>query len=75
VQSFEPAHDLNEVVPYLGLRKLESLPLLVIDQLEHVAAIRVLHDDAEAVGGVLEEGLLVANDVDVVDGSEDADFV
>ena len=75
MESFEAPDDLDEVVPNLLLAKYLVTLLLLVNQLEHVAAIRVLHHEAETVGCVLKEGLLVANHVGVTDRSENADLI
>lgn len=75
VKGFQPSDDLNQVVPdFLFIEFLTCL-LLLRDQLEHVPTVGVLHHDAEAVRRVLEEGLLVADHIGVVDAREDAHLI
>ena len=75
VKCFQTPNDLDEVVPDSFLSQLLIFALLLADQLQNVAPVCVFHHDAEAVGCVLEEGLLVANDIGVLDACQDAHFV
>ena len=75
VKVMETCNHLVENRPNLCLlHKLWSLLALVNFWLE-VAAVCILHNDAEGAGWLFEEGLLVACDVGVVDWGQDTHFV
>lgn len=67
MKCLETSDDLNEVVPDLFLSELGPPLLVLLDRLQEIATISQLHDDAQAALLVLEEGLLVADNVWVVD--------
>lgn len=75
MERFEAPDDLDEVVPDGLLGELQARTFFLIDNLEHVAAVGVLHDQAQAVSGVFEESFLVADDVRVLDTREDAHLI
>jgi len=75
VQGLHAADNLDEVVPDLLLGQLHPGPLLLVDDAEDVASVGELHHDAEVASLVLEEGILVADDVGMLDGSQDPDLV
>lgn len=51
VEGLEPAHNLNEDVPNFLLFDVGLALLVRADLLEHVAVVRVLHDQAVGVRG------------------------
>ena len=67
MERFEPSDNLNEIVPYLLLRKLGLILFMFLNALKKVAAVRQLHDDTQTTFLVLEEGLFVSDDVGMVD--------
>ena len=75
VESLEAAEGLDHVGPELFVGEASFLGLVLLDLVEEVASLRKFHDDNERVGGVVEEGFFVGDDVYVVDGGEDADLV
>lgn len=75
VQRLEPPDDLNQVVPNSLFADSFFSVLLLLNLGEHVAAVGILHHDAEMVRGVIEKGFFEANYIWVVDGGEDAHFV
>ena len=61
---------------HIRLRYRRPLPLQTLHDLPiKVTHVYQFHDDAERFGLLVDEGFLVADDVCVVDGGEDADFV
>ena len=40
-----------------------------------ISAVEILHDDAEALGLLVDEGLAITDDVGVIEGGEDTDLV
>ena len=75
MESFQASHDLDEVVPDLFLSKLGSLLFVFLDSLEQIAVVGLLHDDAKAICGIFEEGLLVCDDIRVVNRSQNSNLV
>ena len=75
MKGFQSSHNLDKVVPDLFLSELGPLLLVLLDGLQQISTVRELHDDAEAPFLVLKEGLLVADDVWMVDGSENSNFI
>ena len=75
VQGFESPHGLNEEMPDLLLGVLCLVFLVFLDSLEQITVVTDFHDYAEVARLILKEGLLVANDIWMVDGSENSDFV
>ena len=84
VERLQAAHHVDEELPDVAL--LEELRTSCVLDYFHVevAAIRVLHDDAERLALFLEEGFLVSHDVrmsrvfeksDLPDRGENADLV
>ena len=73
VEGLETSDDLNEEVPDLALGKVGVVLLVLVDHLEEIAAVCVLHNDTEA--HVLKEVLLVTDHIGMVDRGEDANFV
>lgn len=67
MKSLQSPDNLNKVVPDLFLSELGLLLFVLLDCLQQVSTVRELHDDAEASFLVLEESLLVADDVWMVD--------
>ena len=66
VERAKSTDDLNENVPDLLLLDV-GLPFLVVaDLLEDVTIIGILHDEAQARGGLIDEGVFVADDIRVV---------
>lgn len=75
VKGLESADGLHEVGPALLFGDGGAGLLTLFNFVEEVAPVSVLHDDAEGGGGVLEKGFLVADDVLLLDGGEDAHLV
>ena len=75
MKGLEPANDLDKEVPNLLFSETCIALLMVIDHHEQVSSVCVFHDDAESVRLVLEEGLLVADDIGVVHGCQNADLI
>ena len=75
VECLKATHNLDEVVPDLFLAESVIVFLFVIDQLQDVAAISILHYDAEAIGRIFEKGFLVADYIRMADACEDSDLV
>lgn len=48
---------------------------MLIDLREHVALLCVLHDEADGLGAHIDEGLLIADDVVMLDTSEQPDLI
>ena len=67
MESLHASDDLDEEEPELLLGKVRALLFVSIDELHHVAAICVLHDDTQRGSGVLKKGFLVADDIGVAD--------
>ena len=75
MKCFHSANNLNEVVPYFLLREMSVLLLVIINELHHVTAICVLHDNTQGGRRVLKKCLFVADNVLMLDGGKDADLV
>ena len=75
VESLKASDDLNEEVPDLLFSEVGVALLMVVDQHQKIATVRILHHEAQTVCLVLKEGLLVANDVWVVDRRENSDLI
>jgi hypothetical protein len=82
----EPAHHLNEYLPYLLLSEGTLVLLVVRDLLEEVAIVRVLHDNAtqmrqsdgslpERLRRGLDKCLFVLNDVGIAERRKDSDLI
>ena len=75
VESFETSYNLHKKVPNLFLVELCSILLRFLDQLEQVAIVSMFHYDAKVSRGTLEECVLIPDNVWVLDGSQNSDFV
>ena len=75
MESFETTDDLDEEMPDLFLSEGCVALLVIINQLEQVATIGVLHHEDQAVCLVLKECLFVPDDVRMVDTCEDSHLV
>jgi len=75
VQGLQSPEHLDENVPDLLLSEVGICLLVGVDHLEQVTTVCVLHDDAERVAGVLEEGFLVANHIWVLDRGQNSNFI
>ena len=86
MQSFQTPRSLYEDFPYVVLIYQLVILLMLLDELEHIAAVSILHHDTRIMKGrreslpkvptgLIEEGLLVRDDVRVSDGCEDSHLV
>ena len=75
MKCFESSDDLNEVVPDLLLCEACVGFLVILDALQQVSTICILHYDTETVRLVLHESFFIANDVDVINRSENSNFI
>lgn len=75
VEGLESAGHLDEGLPELGLIEVRGPLEMLVDLLLDVARICQLHDDAEGLRAVVEEGVAVVDDIGVGDGGEDAHLV
>ena len=75
VQSLKPKDDLVEYVPDVFL--LHEFPILLQlgDLRLEVTSIRVFHDDTERLGTFFEKGILVGNNIRVLDRGKDSYFI
>lgn len=73
VEGLESADNLDEKVPDLSLREDRVFLLVVVDHLQKVTTVSVLHDYAET--HVLKEGLFVTDNVRVVDRGKDSHLI
>lgn len=75
MQVVEAINHLVEDGPDFSLLHVGLGALAVVDFRLQVTSICELHHDAECLGCLFDEGLLVAGDVWVVDGGKDPHFV
>jgi hypothetical protein len=75
VKSVESNNHLVQYAPYLFFLHEPVRFLEVVDLGLKVAAISVLHHDAESLRAFLKECLLVCDDVGMVDGCQDSDLI
>lgn len=75
VESFETSDNLHKKVPNLFLVELCSILLRFLDQLKQVAIVSVFHYNAKVSRGTFEESVLIPDNVWVLDGSQNSDFV
>ena len=75
VQVFEPSHDLDHRLPYVLLLVILLIVLIFAYALENVAVVGKLHDDAERVARLVEEGLLVPRHKRIFNRRKYPDFV
>lgn len=75
VECLESLDDLDEDPPDVVFGEEFCLLLLFDDLLVEVSIVGVVHHDAETVGGRVDEGLLVPDNVGVLDRGQDAHLV
>lgn len=75
VEGLKSSDNLDEVVPDCPFAKVFFELLFMLNFIQNVATICMLKHNAQLISSVLEEGLLVADDVGMVDGRENADLV
>lgn len=75
MERLETSNDLDKKVPDLLLCEVGVSFLVIVDQHEKVTAISILHDQAKTVSRVFKEGLLVANDVWMVDRGQNTHLI
>ena len=75
VQVFQPGHDLDHRLPYVLLLVVLLIVLILANPLEDVAVVGELHDDAERVARLVEEGLLVPRHERIFNRRKYPDFV
>lgn len=67
VESLESPGHLDERLPQLGLVEVSGPLEVLVDLLLDVPRIGQLHDDAESLRAVVEEGIAVVDDIGVRD--------
>ena len=75
MQVLEAGHDLNNGLPDVLLLVILLIVLILADALEDVAIVSELHDDAERVARLVEEGLLVPRHKRIFNRRKYPDFV
>ena len=63
VKSFQASDYLNEKVPDLFFGEFSISFLVIVDEHEQITTVRILHDNAEAVGAFLKECFFITNDI------------
>lgn len=66
---------MHQSFPYLLFFILSSAFLMFLILFQNISSSCELHDNTESRGGLIIEGFFVADDVLLVIGSEDANFV
>ncbi len=67
MESLEPTSHMNESLPYFGLLEVGFVFDVIVNFLQDIPCFSYLHHDAECLGAVIEERLLVVDDVGVGD--------
>lgn len=75
VQSLQASNNLNEDVPDLLLLDVGLSFLVTANLLEDVAIVSILHDEAQAGAGLVNESLFVCDDVRLENTCQDAHLV
>lgn len=75
MEGLQSSHRLDQEVPDLLLRELCLLLFVLLDCLQQIATVCQLHYDTETSFLVVKEGILVSDDIRMVDGGENSNFI
>jgi hypothetical protein len=75
VETFQSIGHVDKGIPDLGLRKVDSLLLILLNPFLDISTGCELHDDVESQSTVVEEGFFIAHHVFAVFRGQDPDFV
>ena len=75
MKSFKSSNSLYKIMPYLFFSQFFIAFFIIFDQLKQITVVRHFHDDAKGSGHILEEGILVADNVWVLNACQNSDLI